>query len=70
MITKLINIRKDFYMHARPAGQLALEAQKYQSMILLFKGEYVIDVKSAISLMNASEYLKDQVELVIDGKDE
>lgn len=70
MLTKVVKLQENVRFHARPAGMVAKKAQEYQSLILMLCEDQVIDAKKALSIMNASPYLKTQVELIVDGEDE
>ncbi|MCQ2442715.1 MAG: HPr family phosphocarrier protein [Oscillospiraceae bacterium] len=70
MKTRVFQFAEKEFFHARPAGQFAFSAAKYQSMVMIFFGEEFADAKRAISLMRLSRLRGKPFELVIDGSDE
>lgn len=57
-------------LHARPAGLLAAEAQKYASEITIEKDERSINAKSIMSVLSLGGTKGDQVIVKINGTDE
>ena len=57
-------------IHARPAGLLVKEAQKYVSKILLAVGEKQTEAKKLISVMALGIKSGQTVEVFIEGEDE
>ncbi len=57
-------------IHARPAGLLVKEAGRYESSIIVKKGEKEADVKKIFKLMSLGIRCGDEVEFFIDGSDE
>lgn len=57
-------------LHARPAGMLAREAQKYQSVCTLTKGEKSARLTQLMALMSMGVRQGDTVMLSADGPDE
>ncbi len=57
-------------IHARPAGLLAKEAQKFTSSITLVKGEKTADVKKLFALMKLSAKKGEELVITVDGEDE
>lgn len=57
-------------IHARPAGLLSKEAEKYSSTIFIIKGEKKVETKRIIALMALAVKQGEEVTLEIEGKDE
>ena len=57
-------------IHARPAGLLVKEAQKYISKIVLAVGEKQTEAKKLIAVMALGVKCGETVEVFIDGEDE
>ena len=57
-------------LHARPAGLLVKEAQKYPCAIQLACGEKKADLKRLFAVMGMGVKCVDTVELTVDGADE
>lgn len=57
-------------LHARPAGLLAAEAQKFQSEITIEKDQRQINAKSIMSVLSLGASKGDQVIVKIEGEDE
>ncbi len=57
-------------IHARPAGLLAKEAQKFSSSIKLDKGEKSADAKKLFALMKLSAKKGEELVFTIEGEDE
>ena len=57
-------------LHARPAGLLVKEAQKFSSAIKLTRGEKSADLKRLFAVMGMGVKCGDTVELTVDGADE
>lgn len=65
-----LTIQGESGLHARPAGLLAAEAQKYQSEITLVKNERSINAKSIMSVLSLGGTKGDVVTVKITGEDE
>ena len=52
-------------IHARPAGMLVKEAQKYRSEILVSKGE-----KNLMQIMSLGAKCGDEISVTVSGEDE
>jgi phosphocarrier protein HPr len=57
-------------IHARPAGQLAKEAAKFQSIITIIKGEKNADTRRLMALMGLGIKQGDVITITADGSDE
>ena len=57
-------------IHARPAGLLVKEAQKYVSKIVLAVGEKQTEAKKLIAVMALGVKCGEIVEVFVDGEDE
>lgn len=65
-----LTIQGESGLHARPAGLLAAEAQKYQSNIQIEKEARTINAKSIMSVLSLGGAKGDTVTVKIDGDDE
>lgn len=61
---------KRCFFHARPAGQFASAAAKFESMVMIFFGQEFADGKRTFSLMRLSHLNGKPFELAVDGPDE
>lgn len=57
-------------IHARPAGLLTKEAQKYSSRITIAKGEKKADARKLMALMSLGIKCGDEVTVSLEGEDE
>ena len=57
-------------LHARPAGLLVQEAQKFGCAVKLARGEKSADLKRLFAVMGMGVKCGDTVELTVDGADE
>ncbi len=57
-------------IHARPAGLLAKEAQKFTSSIKIDKGDKTADAKKLFALMKLSAKKGEELVITVDGEDE
>ncbi len=70
MITITYTITDEQGIHARPAGLLAKEAQKFTSAITINKGEKTADAKKLFALMKLSAKKGEELVITVDGEDE
>lgn len=56
-------------LHARPATQLALMAQKYAATITLFQGDKQADASSVLGLMMLESSQGKEIRIVTEGED-
>ncbi len=63
-------IKDELGIHARPAGLLAREAQKYQSHIIMTRNGRSVDINRLMALMGLGVKCGDEVLLEIEGIDE
>ena len=63
-------ITDDAGIHARPAGLLVKEAEKFKSEIMITKGEKNADAKRLFSVMSLGVKKGDEVTVTINGEDE
>ena len=57
-------------LHARPAGLLVKEAQKFSSTVKLTRGEKSADLKRLFAIMGMGVKCGETVEVTADGADE
>ena len=57
-------------IHARPAGLLVQEARRYQSRILLHKGDHTADATRMMSVMGLGVKCGDTLTVTVEGADE
>ncbi len=57
-------------IHARPAGMLVREAQKYRSEILVSKGKKEADAKNLMQIMSLGAKCGDEISVKVSGEDE
>ena len=57
-------------LHARPAGLLVKEAQKFSSTVKLTRGEKSADLKRLFAIMGMGVKCGETVEVDVDGADE
>lgn len=70
MLTKAIQLSDRVGFHACPAGQVAVMAQKYRSMIMLQTDERMADAKKPLSVMRLGFPPGGRVEIISEGEDE
>ena len=70
MRTFMYTITVPVGMHARHAGLLVREAQKYQSDIRFTVGERTADGKRIMAVMTLAAKLGDMIKTEIEGEDE
>lgn len=63
-------VKDELGIHARPAGMLAKEAKKFQSIIKVKKGEKVVKAAQLLALMGLGVKKDDQVTVIVEGPDE
>lgn len=57
-------------MHARPAGKLAAEAKKYQSIVTISKDGKGADTRRLMALMGLGIKQGDTISVTVEGSDE
>lgn len=57
-------------IHARPAGMLVKEAKKYESQIIIKKGDKQADVRKLMMLMGMGVKCGEEVTVEVTGSDE
>lgn len=57
-------------IHARPAGMLVKEAKKYESSVMVVKGEKKADAKKLMVLMGLGVKCGEEVTVEVEGADE
>ncbi len=70
MITFKYIIQDEDGIHARPAGLLIKEMQKFTSNIKFTKGEKKVDGKKLFAVMSLGAKKGDEITVDIDGEDE
>lgn len=63
-------IKDKLGIHARPAGIIVKEAQKFNSNITIQKGEKEVDAKKLFALMSLGVKNSDTISVTFDGEDE
>ena len=63
-------IKDTIGIHARPAGMLAKEAKKYESKIIIRKGEKAAEAIKLMAVMSLNVKCGDSVEVTVEGVDE
>lgn len=57
-------------IHVRPAGMLVKEAKKYESSVMIVKGEKKADAKKLMVLMGLGVKCGEEVTVEVEGADE
>lgn len=57
-------------IHARPAGQLAKEAGKYQSAVTLCKNDKRVDARRLMAVMGLAVKTGETIRIEVEGADE
>ncbi len=70
MIEFKYTIKDEQGIHARPAGMLVKEAQKFECDIKISKGEKTVDVKRLFALMGLGVKQGEEITLAFEGADE
>ena len=70
MITFRYEVKDQAGLHARPACLLAREAKKYQSSIIIQRGEREATALQLMELMNLSVNCGEEITVRIEGEDE
>jgi phosphocarrier protein HPr len=63
-------IKDELGIHARPAGLLVKEAGKYNSTIMIQKGDKSADAKRLFALMGLGVKNSDTITVTVEGDDE
>ena len=63
-------IKDELGLHARPAGLLVKEAKKFNSEILITKGEKEVSAAKLIGVMGLCVKQNDTIKIKISGEDE
>lgn len=63
-------VKDELGIHARPAGALVKEAKKYQSKIMIQKGEKEVDASKLMALMGLGVKCGDKITVKAEGADE
>jgi phosphocarrier protein HPr len=69
MLEKIIEIKNETGIHARPASLIVKLAQKYQSDIMLVKNGNEYNCKSIMSILRTGAIKGDQMMLKVSGED-
>ena len=70
MICKELTVTNKIGFHARPASMMIQTAHKYDSRVLLSKGDQEANLESIISLLKMRIKYGDQIVLRTEGPDE
>ena len=63
-------IKDEVGIHARPAGLLVKEAKKYQSKVIIVKGEKSADAAKLMMVMSLGVKCGEEVTVEVEGEDE
>lgn len=63
-------IQDELGIHARPAGMLAKEAKKYESVSKIKKGEKEVGLSQLMMLMGLGVKKGEEVTITVEGSDE
>lgn len=63
-------VREELGLHARPAGLLVKEAKKFQSSILIHKGEKQAQATQLMKLLQMNIKKGDCMTITVEGEDE
>lgn len=63
-------IADELGIHARPAGALVKETKKYQSKVIIRKGEKEADASRLMALMGLAVKCGDKIVVKVEGADE
>ena len=66
----MYTIKTPIGMHARHAGLLVKEASRFQSEIMLSKGDRSVNAKGILALMGLGIRQGDLIQISIEGEDE
>lgn len=67
---KILTIKNESGLHARPSGMLAKTASSFKSNIILESSGKNINAKSIMSIMSSGLMHNNQVKLIVTGEDE
>ncbi|MGL5438865.1 MAG: HPr family phosphocarrier protein [Filifactoraceae bacterium] len=70
MESKVFVVKNITGLHARPAAQLVQVCSKFQSEVMIKKGNSMIDGKSIIGVMGLGVAYGNEFEVIVDGSDE
>lgn len=64
-----VRVHSEMGLHARPAAQLAREAQRFSSNIRLVSGDMCVDAKSILEILTLAAGRGASLEIQADGHD-
>jgi phosphotransferase system HPr (HPr) family protein len=70
MVSRTLVITSEYGLHLRPAGQLVSESHRFESHIMLHRGEQNMNCKSLMSLLAFPVCPGDEVTVSCEGPDE
>lgn len=70
MITRVVQVRNKFGLHARPAALIVTTATKYQSEFFISKDGVRVNGKSIMGVMMLAAEMGSELTLELDGPDE
>ncbi len=70
MVTQKLVVAEISGLHLRPAGRISEVSLRFQSKVLIRKGDQVANAKSVLGLLAARVQQGDEIEVVCDGVDE
>lgn len=68
-ITRQVLVRNELGLHARPAGKLAQEAQKFAATIYLSVGDQQVDAKSILDILTLAAGCGSELHIQATGDD-
>ena len=69
MLVRSVCVMNELGLHARPAGKIAQEAQKFASEIFLAMGEQLVDAKSILDILTLAAGRGCELQLMAKGDD-
>lgn len=70
MISKILTLKNETGMHARPASELVKAASNFKSDIKLIINEKEYNAKSVLNIMSAGIKQNTEIKITCDGEDE
>lgn len=67
--TQQVFVSNELGLHARPAGQIAQEAQKFASKVFLAVGEQQVDAKSILDILTLAAGRGSELHISAQGHD-
>ena len=70
MKTFTYTVKDELGIHARPAGMLVKEAKKYESTVMIVKGDRKADARKLMMLMSLGVKCGEEITVEAEGPDE